>query len=234
MEPYQLTTVPPGDPVQPSMSDNQNNDGSADETTDGQSIQDQRQGQSTDGQSTGGQSTGGQSTGQTIGGQGQPGSQSTGGQSTGGQSTGGQGQPGGQQTGGQGQPTGGQSGQTGRHERQGSVSTGGTGLEPNVAAALAYLVIPLTSVAMLVMEDDEFVQFHSKQAIGYGAVVLVAWIGLSILSFVLGFIFDPLTLLVLPLNLLLFLGGFAGWAFLLYKSYSGEMFRLPVIGNIIA
>jgi uncharacterized membrane protein len=38
----------------------------------------------------------------------------------------------------------------------------------------------------------------------------------------------------LPIDLLLMVGGFALWAFLMYSAYRGKMTKLPVIGALAA
>ncbi|MFC7141440.1 hypothetical protein ACFQMA_16570 [Halosimplex aquaticum] len=206
-------------------------------------------GQSTGGQSTGGQSTGGQSTGgQSAGGQ-STGGQSAGGQSTGGQSTGGQsagqtgGQSPGQRSGQAGQRTAGQNaGSAGRGAQPSDSMTGpaagGTDLEPNVAAAIAYVFAPLTGVLMLLLEgDDDFVRFHSIQSIGFGAAAIGAYVVVGIVMGVLTaipFVGDLFLALTMPLNGAVGLIAFAGWVLLLLKAYQGERYGLPVLGPIAA
>jgi len=218
-------------------------------SVDGQSVE----GQSTSGQSTGGQSSGGQSTGgQSTGGQ-STGGQSTGGQSSGGQSsgqTGGGQSAGGQPTGGQtaGQQTGGQSaGQSGGqaagtaqpNDSMTGPAAGGTGLEPNMAAAIAYLFAPLTGVLMLLLEgdDDDFVRFHSIQSIGFGAAAIAVYVVVGIVFGVLSaipIVGDIFAILVFPVNGLIGLAAFGVWVLLLLKAYQGERYGLPVLGPIAA
>jgi len=196
------------------------------------------------------QPTGGQPGGQP-GGQDQP---STGGPSVpsgsssgqGQPSTGGQGQP---STGGQGQPSTGGGGQPGsgtgevESSETATRSTGGSGssgLDPETGGALAYLFAPLGGIAMYVMGGDEFVRFHAKQGIAFGILLTVVWVGIAILWPVggliagiigLGRIFGLLMMLV---SLVAFLAGFGLWAFLTYKGYQGERYKLPVIGSFVA
>jgi uncharacterized membrane protein len=92
----------------------------------------------------------------------------------------------------------------------------------------------LSGIVILVIEDDEFAQFHAKQSIAFSLVLIAANIAVTILSVVLGFIADPLTLLTWLLSMALWLGGLAAWAFLIYQAYQGNWFKLPVIGNMVA
>jgi uncharacterized membrane protein len=97
-----------------------------------------------------------------------------------------------------------------------------SGLQDNVAGALAYLVIP--AIIFLVVEPynkNKFIKFHSFQAIFYwvASIVLqtVAWM-IPILNLVLG----PIVGLAI----------FIGWIVLLIKAFQGTMFKLPVIGDL--
>lgn len=93
----------------------------------------------------------------------------------------------------------------------------------------------------LVESEDDYVRFHSVQAIGfgvaliaaYGAVFFVQILGSAILENIplLGILWGLLTVLLWPI---VWMVGFAGWAFLTYKAYQGEWYRLPVIGPFAA
>jgi len=86
-------------------------------------------------------------------------------------------------------------------------------------------------------DEDEFVRFHAIQGIAFGIVMAVLGIGggfaVGVLGFFLGFIgLDGLfTILIIPVFGLLWLAGFAAWAFLTFKAYQGERFAIPVIGS---
>jgi uncharacterized membrane protein len=101
--------------------------------------------------------------------------------------------------------------------------TSGGGLEPNIAALLAYLLwIP--AILWLVLEPfnkDRFIRFHSFQALFLG----LAWIAISFVLAVipiLGWIilfFLPLVILVVAIVCAV-------------KAYNKQWFKLPVIGEI--
>jgi uncharacterized membrane protein len=107
-----------------------------------------------------------------------------------------------------------------------------SGLQANVAGALCYLAGFVTGIVFLVLEPyrhDRFVRFHAFQAI----FLSVAWV---ILHFALGISMSlmPWTLwhFTAALSSLVSLA-FLGLAFLLmYKAYSNERFKLPVIGDL--
>ncbi len=101
--------------------------------------------------------------------------------------------------------------------------TSSTGLEPNMAGALAYLGLFVTGILFLVIEKkSKFVRFHAMQS-------TITFVGIFVLNFVLQIV--PilgvlLTLFIIfPLSVLL-------WAFLMYKAFSGEKFKLPYIGDM--
>jgi uncharacterized membrane protein len=108
-----------------------------------------------------------------------------------------------------------------------SASAGG--MTDNVAGMLAYVTI-IPAIIFLVMapyNKSRFVRFHSFQSIFFCVAWIVLWIALSIVGMipVLGW----LTLLIWPL---LGLGGLILWIILLLKANQGQMFKLPVIGDL--
>ncbi|MCL9818003.1 DUF4870 domain-containing protein [Natronocalculus amylovorans] len=109
-----------------------------------------------------------------------------------------------------------------------------TGLDSNVAGALAYLLGPLTGIIFYVIEeDDRFVKFHAAQSIVFlgGLVILsivlstlltvltlvpvIGWIISAVIGLI-GLLFAPIMLVV--------------WAFLMYKAYQGAEYSIPVVG----
>lgn len=108
--------------------------------------------------------------------------------------------------------------------------TGATGgLTDNVAGALAYVTI-IPAIVFLVMEPynrKRFIRFHAFQCLFFAVAWTVLWIGLSIIAHIpfLGW----MTILIWPLVSLV---GFIIWLILVLKAYQGQMFKLPVIGDI--
>lgn len=108
------------------------------------------------------------------------------------------------------------------------VSTG-TGLTDNVAGMLAYVTI-IPAIVFLVVEPynkSRFVRFHSFQSIFFSVAWTALWIVLNIVAHIpfLGF----LTVLIWPL---VGLAGLVLWIILLLKANQGQMFKLPVIGDL--
>lgn len=112
---------------------------------------------------------------------------------------------------------------------QGGAAPGGSpapaatsgGIDSNIAAALAYLW--LVAIIWLVLEPynkDRFVRFHSFQALAFGVVAIVIQVALGMIPFVGWLIAVPVSLLVLLV-----------WVVCLFKAFSKEWFKLPVIGD---
>jgi uncharacterized membrane protein len=108
------------------------------------------------------------------------------------------------------------------------VAAGG-GLTDNVAGMLAYVTI-IPAILFLVLEPynkKRFVRFHSFQSIFFCIAMMVIWFGFIILDFVPGVIF-----IMFPLHMLVWLGAFILWIILLIKANQGQMFKLPIIGDL--
>ena len=112
------------------------------------------------------------------------------------------------------------------------------GLQTNTVAALAYLAGIVTGILFLVIDpykSDRFVRFHAFQSIFFNVAWIAMWIAWMIVGLVLGAVTKGLFfILQVPIDLLLMVGGFALWAFLMYSAYQGKMVRLPVVGGLAA
>lgn len=103
------------------------------------------------------------------------------------------------------------------------------GLTDNVAGLLAYITI-IPSIIFLVMEPynrNRFVRFHAFQNIFF----FVACIALGVVLSILGAV-PFVNLLMLFVGPLLGLGLLVVWVILLLKAYQGQMFKLPIIGDL--
>jgi uncharacterized membrane protein len=114
----------------------------------------------------------------------------------------------------------------------------GAGLTPNVAGALAYLVGAITGILFLVIDPfkaDRFVRFHAFQSIFFNLAWIAFWIVWMIVGIMLGAISHGLFFIIqLPINLLVTVGGFCIWIYLMYSAYQGKTFQLPIIGPLAA
>jgi uncharacterized membrane protein len=105
----------------------------------------------------------------------------------------------------------------------------GTGMTDNVAGMLAYITI-IPAIIFLVIEPynkNRFVRFHAFQCLFFAAALFALHIGLSIFTVV-----PFLALITFPLHLLISAGGFVIWIILLLKANQGQMWKLPVIGDL--
>jgi uncharacterized membrane protein len=95
-----------------------------------------------------------------------------------------------------------------------------SGLDENLAGALAYLLGPFTGVFFLLTEkENSFVRFHAMQSVITFVALFVAYLVLMV-TVVLAVLVLPLALFELVL-----------WIFLMFKAFSGERFKLPWVGE---
>jgi len=105
----------------------------------------------------------------------------------------------------------------------------GSGLADNVAGMLAYFTI-IPAIIFLVIEPynrNRFVRFHAWQCIFFNVALCIVSIGLRIVAHMpfLGF----LTIFIWPI---LWLASFIVWIILVIKANQGQMYKLPVIGDL--
>lgn len=114
----------------------------------------------------------------------------------------------------------------------------GTGLEPNVAAMLAYLFGWLSGLIIFLIEkDDKFVRFAAAQSIVLSLTATVLWI---LYSWVLGAIvvstlFTGGVAILGVFGLIAWvigIGYFVVWIMLMVKAYQHQEWELPVVGKI--
>lgn len=100
-------------------------------------------------------------------------------------------------------------------------STGtSTTLDPKVGGLLAYLVGWISGLILYLISKDPYIRFHAMQSI-------ILFAALSIINIVFGFI-PFISFIVILINI----AAFVLWIVLMVKAYSGEKFKLPVIGDI--
>ena len=113
--------------------------------------------------------------------------------------------------------------------RSAGVTTAGGGLTDNMAGALAYVTI-IPAIVFLVLDPynkNRFIRFHSFQCIFFAVAWTVLWIVLAIIGHIP--ILGWATVLLWPL---ISLAGLIIWFILVLKAYQGQMFKLPVIGDM--
>jgi uncharacterized membrane protein len=100
----------------------------------------------------------------------------------------------------------------------------GTGLDQNVAGLLCYVLWWVTGIVFLILEkDNKTIKFHAWQSIFTFAAITVVQIILAFIPFV-GWI---LGIIVWLLSVIL-------WILLMVKAYQGQMWKVPIAGNIAA
>ena len=110
-----------------------------------------------------------------------------------------------------------------------SAAAPAAGLTDNVAGMLAYITI-IPAIVFLVLEPynkRRFIRFHSFQCIFLAVAFVALGIVLSIFTMI-----PVLGLIMLPVHFLIWIGALVLWIILLMKAYQGQMFKLPVIGDM--
>jgi uncharacterized membrane protein len=100
------------------------------------------------------------------------------------------------------------------------------GLTDNVAGLLAYVTI-IPAIIFLVIEPynrSRFIRFHAFQSIFFFVAVIIVSVVMPFIA-VIPFFGVLLWALVCLAELIL-------WLLLMFKAYGGEMWKLPVVGDI--
>ncbi|MDP3787272.1 MAG: DUF4870 domain-containing protein [Candidatus Omnitrophota bacterium] len=97
-----------------------------------------------------------------------------------------------------------------------------TGMAPNLAAALSYLLGVITGIIFYVLEkENKFVRFHAMQSILFCGV----WIVMNVLLMIVPIVGWMMAGIVNVIGTVL-------WLIVLFKAFSGEQFKIPVIGDL--
>jgi uncharacterized membrane protein len=106
------------------------------------------------------------------------------------------------------------------------------GLEENIAGLLCYLIGWITGLIFLLIDKRPFVRFHGAQSIAFNISIIPIWIALWIVWFIIAHIpiIGLLGLIIFPI---FGLAVFVAWIFLMYKAFSHEKFKLPIIGDLV-
>lgn len=111
------------------------------------------------------------------------------------------------------------------------------GLQENVACALCYIVGLVTGIIFLVLapyNQNPKIRFHAFQSIFFNVAWIILHYAFAIVLGAMGYqllgaLFGLLTSLVW---LVIGLGGFLLWLFLMFRAYNNNPLVLPVIGPI--
>ncbi|MBS1825902.1 MAG: hypothetical protein JST93_11320 [Acidobacteria bacterium] len=104
----------------------------------------------------------------------------------------------------------------------------------NAASALCYLLGLITGILFLAIapyNQNPRIKFHAYQAIFFHLATIVFWVGSIFLLYLLP---GPLAFLYGLLQLVVGLGSFLLWLFLMWKAYNNERMELPIVGPMAA
>lgn len=114
-----------------------------------------------------------------------------------------------------------------------SPSGASCGLNPKLAATLAYVCAPFGGILFLLIEkNDKTVKLHAWHSIVFGC----AAIGLSVVERLITSILMKVSLAMVAvfglINLVIGLGLFVLWILLMVKAYQGSIFEIPYLTKI--
>ena len=107
--------------------------------------------------------------------------------------------------------------------------------DDRMMAAVSYLLGFITGIIVYFMykeKKNKFVLFHAIQSTITSVILTVVMVILVIPSMLISVFLGPLACLVSLLILLVAVIFLALTVFLMYKAYTGEKLKLPVIGNM--
>lgn len=97
-----------------------------------------------------------------------------------------------------------------------------TGLAPNVAGLLCYVLGWVTGIIFLILEkEDKSVRFHAMQSIVVFGVLSIAHIILDWIPFIGWYVFQPILWIIWVIM----------WIVLMVKAYQGQQWKVPWAGN---
>ena len=119
------------------------------------------------------------------------------------------------------------------------------GLDPNVAAGLAYIPVCfchlVVSIAIIVTDKtNKLPRFHAFQSLLLSALMIITYFACFIIMVILGFAMAALEVpalgilifLIYGVMFILLLAGFVGHVIGCINAFQGKIFKLPVIGNM--
>jgi uncharacterized membrane protein len=107
-------------------------------------------------------------------------------------------------------------------------------LPENVIGALAYCTF-IPAIIFLVIEPyskNRFVRYHSIQCLLFWAALAVIAAAVKVVGFVLALVPIVGQLVVVLIGVVVAIAAFLVWLVLVVKALQGEMFRLPVLGDL--
>ncbi len=100
------------------------------------------------------------------------------------------------------------------------------GMEENIEGALCYVLGWVTGIVFYLLEkENKFVRFHAMQSI-------LVFLPLSVIYWIFGWMLWWIPFIGWAISILIGLLMFILWIVLMIKAYQGEMFKLPVVGDM--
>jgi len=105
--------------------------------------------------------------------------------------------------------------------QESSQEASSTGLDPNLAGLLCYLLGLITGIVFLIIEkENRFVRFHAYQSLAVFGALFV----LSLIARFIPVVGTLISILLAPVGLIL-------WILLMVKAYQGERYKIPLAGD---
>ena len=116
--------------------------------------------------------------------------------------------------------------------------SGTEGIDENIAGLLCYIFWWVSGLIFLLLDKRPFVRFHAAQDIAFNIAIYVIgfafWILAVVMTAITAAIFHfPIGIFTFFLGPVLGITFFGTWIFLMYKAYNHEMFKLPIIGDMV-
>ena len=108
-----------------------------------------------------------------------------------------------------------------KEEQKSQTEETSSGLKPNIAALLCYVLGWVSGLIFFLVEKNKFVRFHALQSIVVFGALSVLQIVLMMIP-ILGWALVPIVSII----------GIILWIILMIKAYQGEKFKLPLAGDI--
>jgi uncharacterized membrane protein len=114
------------------------------------------------------------------------------------------------------------------------------GMEGNVTALLGYIIGIVALILIFIEKDNKFVRFHALQSVMWAVAYIVGMILLMVVGGIVAVVVSQVSgalgsivgLLMVLLYFGLLFGFLGGLIFAAIKSYGGNYFKLPIVGNL--
>ncbi|MFW6369278.1 MAG: DUF4870 domain-containing protein [Myxococcota bacterium] len=123
---------------------------------------------------------------------------------------------------------------TGQPQQTPSGAPAGTMEQDAVMVFLSYFGI-FALIPFLTVKDNDYIRWHSKQGLTFFVATTAAFIALTMVTVIIGFVPVIGQIVGLLLGLVMLVGAvglFVLWIMALVKAFGGERWRIPVIADL--